>query len=288
MEDIMILDVLTDSLIDTVKLLPFLFLTYLAMEYLEHKSGEKTSDMMKNTGKGGPLLAACLGAVPQCGFSAAAAGLYSGGVITMGTLLAVFLSTSDEMLPIFISEAVAASRIFKLLGAKILMGAVSGFLLDFLMKAFSRKEEEKDIHDLCEHDHCHCERGIVRPALDHTWKVTLFIFVLTFFIGLGVEAIGRDALSSFLGNAPVLGVFLSALIGLIPNCAASVAVTELYLEGMLGAGQMMAGLLVGAGVGLLVLFRSSQHWKENAAFTAILYITGVLWGLLIEFSGVVF
>lgn len=284
----MFLDVLLDSLLDTLKLLPFLFLTYLAMEYLEHKGGEKASEMIQSTGRGGPILGALLGVVPQCGFSAAASGLYSGGVITAGTLLAVFLSTSDEMLPIFISESVAASTIGKLLLVKAAIGAVSGFLLDFLIHLFQRKEEKKDIHDLCEHDHCHCERGILRPALDHTWKVAVFILILTFVVGLGIEMIGREALTEFLTGAPVAGVFLAALVGLIPNCAASVAVTELYLQGLLGAGQMMAGLLVGAGVGLLVLFRSNQNWKENAGFTLVLYIVGVLWGLLIEFSGIAF
>ena len=285
----MFFDVLLDALLDTVRLLPFLFLTYLLMEYLEHKTGQKSARMMGRAGKLGPLLGAAAGAVPQCGFSAAAASLFSGGVITLGTLLSIFLSTSDEMLPILISEAVAIPVILKILAAKAAIGAATGFIVDLLIR---RKPDQhghhKDIHDLCEHEHCHCEDGILKSALRHTIQIMLFILVISFFIGLAIEAAGEEALAGFLTGQPVFGVFLAGIIGLIPNCASSVVITELYLQGILGAGQMMAGLLVGAGVGILVLFRTNRSLKENLKVTAALYAAGVAWGLLIELTGVVF
>lgn len=286
----MLLDVFLDALLDTARLLPFLFLTYLVMEYLEHRTGRKSARMMERAGKLGPLFGAAAGIVPQCGFSTAAASLFSGGVITLGTLLAVFLSTSDEMLPIFISKAVALPVIIKILAAKAVIGAATGFAVDLAVcrRRPSGEEHHKDIHDLCEHEHCHCENGIVWSALRHTVQIALFILILSFFIGLAMTFAGEEALAGFLTGRPVLGVFLAGIIGLIPNCASSVVITELYLQGMLGAGQMMAGLLVGAGVGVLVLFRTNRDLKENLKITCILYGIGVLWGLLFELTGVVF
>ena len=285
----MLFDVLLDALLDTVRLLPFLFLTYLLMEYLEHKTGQKSARMMGRAGKLGPLLGAAAGAVPQCGFSAAAASLFSGGVITLGTLLSIFLSTSDEMLPILISEAVAIPVILKILAAKAAIGAATGFIVDAALDCKPDQHgHHKDIHDLCEHEHCHCEDGILKSALRHTIQIMLFILVISFFIGLAIEAAGEEALAGFLTGQPVFGVFLAGIIGLIPNCASSVVITELYLQGILGAGQMMAGLLVGAGVGILVLFRTNRSLKENLKVTAALYAAGVAWGLLIELTGVVF
>ena len=284
----MLADVLLDTLKDTARLLPFLFLTYLVMEYLEHKTGEKSARMMGKSGRLGPFIGAAAGVVPQCGFSAAAASLYSGGVITVGTLLAIFLSTSDEMLPIFISEAVRVPTILKILLTKAVLGAATGFVIDLIFRRLKPREKKKDIHDLCTHEHCHCEDGVLKSALRHTVRIALFIFLISFVIGLIIEGVGEEALSGFLSSQPVLGVFLAGIIGLIPNCASSVEITELYLQGLLGAGQMMAGLLVGAGVGILVLFRTNQNLKENLKITGILYGTGVLWGLLVEGLGVVF
>jgi hypothetical protein len=283
-------EVLLDTLKDTAKLLPFLFLTYLIMEYLEHRTGGKTARFVGNAGRLGPLLGAAAGVVPQCGFSAAAASLFSGGVISVGTLLAIFLSTSDEMLPILISEAVHVSTIVKILLTKLAIGAVTGFALDLIFRNFlsSRSEKEKDIHDLCQQEHCHCQEGIWRSALRHTLQIAFFIFLVSLVIGLLIRLAGEDALAGFLTGQPVLGVFLAALIGLIPNCASSVVLTELYLQGALGSGQMMAGLLVGAGVGILVLFRTNHRMEENLKITGTLYAVGVLWGLLIEVMGVVF
>lgn len=294
----MILDVLLDTLIDTLKLIPFLFLTYLIMEYLEHKTGEKSKVVMQNSGKYGPFIGGIVGVFPQCGFSAAASSLFAGGVISVGTLLAIFLSTSDEMLPIFISESVAPATIFRILGAKVLLGAVSGFLIDFLWRSGKNKSkdvhnhhehEDKNIHDLCEHEHCNCEEdGILKSAFIHTAQIALFIFVVSFIIGLVVEVVGQEQIGSIVNTQPIVGVFLSALVGLIPNCASSVVITQLYLNGILGSGQMMAGLLVGAGVGVLVLFRTNKNTRENLSIIGMLYGLGVFWGILIETLGIVF
>ncbi len=287
------IDVLKEAALDTVKLLPFLFLTYLLMEYLEEKAQEHTIELVRRTGRLGPLVGGVAGILPQCGFSAAASSLYAGGVVTLGTLLAIFLSTSDEMLPIFISETVPAATIGRILLTKVLFAVFTGFAVDALNRLHHRKrntaQEERHIHDLCEQDHCHCEEGnIAMSALRHTLQIALFIFVISLVIGLLIGIFGEEALGGVLMNRPVVGVLLSGLVGLIPNCAASVMITELYLKGILGAGQMMAGLLVSAGVGLLVLFRTHRHVRKNLQIVGILYLCGVFWGLLIELMHIAF
>lgn len=298
----MIIDVCLDALLDTVKLVPFLFATYLLMEYLEHKTKETSKKIIKKAGRFGPLIGGTAGAFPQCGFSAAAASFYAGGVISVGTLLAIFLSTSDEMLPIFLSEAVPASVILKIVGLKAAIGAASGFLIDILWKTGSKKRKiydehhhkhrehhEKDIHDLCEKQHCHCEEGsILKSAFLHTMQIVVFIFLVSAAIGFLVEIIGQDNLGAIISSKPVFGVMLAALIGMIPNCAASVIITQLYLGGILGAGQMIAGLLAGAGVGILVLCKTNKGAKENLGIISILYATSVIWGILFEMTGIVF
>lgn len=282
------IDALIDSLVDTLKLIPFLFITYLLMEYLEHHTASKITGLLARMGKAGPLFGGLFGIVPQCGFSASAASLYSGGVITLGTMLAVFLSTSDEMLPIFISEQVAPTRILSILGTKAVFGIISGLLVDAVLRHTRwRDKGDKNIHDLCIEEHADYESdekgGIFRAALTHTVNIVIFIFVITLVLTLLVDAIGQNRIASFLNAIPILGVFLAALIGLIPNCGASVALTQLYLAGMMSVGQMMAGLLVGAGVGLLVLFRTNHHHlRENIKITVLLYCIGVLWGIILE------
>lgn len=279
-----IADILAESFLDTVRLLPFLFLTYLVMEYLEDRAEEKTTETIRKAGRFGPLCGALLGLLPQCGFSAAASGLYAGGVITAGTLMAVFLSTSDEMLPILLSESVPFSVIGRILLAKMVIGALTGLGLDAVLSLLRRKglhTEARHIHDLCEQDDCRCEEGsIFLSALRHTAKVIFFIFVITFGAGLLIGGIGEEAFASFLTARPAAGVFLSALIGLIPNCGASVTITELYLKGFLSGSQMLAGLLTGAGVGLPVLYRNHRRIKEDLLLTCLLYASGVFWGLL--------
>lgn len=282
-----LLDALIDTLLDTLKVAPFLFLIYLFMEFIEHKAGDKTKDFISKSGKFGPLLGGLLGAVPQCGFSAACSGLYAGGVITMGTLLAVFLSTSDEMLPILLTGGFPVLSILKIIGVKVLFGALLGFIVDIIVRTKS-DSEHKSIHDMCEHDHCHCEKGIFRSALHHFLEIILYLFIFTLAINIAVGFVGEDNLAKIFVSVPVVGNMISALIGLIPNCAASIVITDLYLSGVISSGVMMSGLLVGAGVGLAVLFKSNRNLKQNVLITVILYVVGVLLGTLIDVFGIVF
>lgn len=287
-----LLESLLDTVKDTVTLIPFLFITYLVMEWLERKTEEQSVALLSRIGKFGPLVGAGVGIIPQCGFSAAAASLYSGGVISLGTVLAVFLSTSDEMVPIFISSAVSPGVIGRLLAAKFAIALITGIAADLIIRVINYTfRTHKHIHDLCEQDNCGCEDeegGIIHSALVHTLKITVFIFLISLVISLLVGFIGERAIASFLTGIPVLGVLLAGLIGLIPNCAASVVITQLYLEGLLTAGQMMTGLLVGAGVGILVLIRTNRHPGENAKVIGVLYASGVAWGLLIDLLGITF
>lgn len=278
------LDFILDALLDTIKLLPFLYLTYLGMEYLEHKLEGKTGVLIRKAGRFGPLYGGLLGVVPQCGFSAAAANLYAGRLVTLGTLLAVFLSTSDEMLPIMISRQTPAGVVLKILGLKALIGVGAGFLIDLLCRRRDRAQEDGDaIHAICTDEHCHCEHGnIFLSALRHTANIALFIAVFSLLINAALYFMGEDALSSLLLSRPALSVFLSALVGLIPNCAASVAITTLYLDGLLSFGAMMAGLLVSAGVGLLVLFRIHRNARENGKIVLLLYCIGIACGGLLD------
>lgn len=280
----MILDVLCDTLIDALRLLPFLFLAYLVMESLEHWTGGKMQEAVKKSGKAGPVIGSLLGVFPQCGFSAAAANLYAGGIITMGTLIAVFLSTSDEMLPIMISENVPLSMLGKILFLKMIFALAAGFLVDF----FFRKSTEMQIEHLCERHHCHCERGIWRSAFHHTWKIFLYIIVVSLILNFAIALIGEETLAALVRGRPALSLFLAALVGMIPNCASSVILTQLYLSGVVSAGALMAGLLSGSGVGFLVLLRVNEDRKENLQIFAFLYVIGVGVGALIQLLGVAF
>ncbi len=277
--------IIAHSLEDTLKLIPFLFLTYLVMEYLEHKTEEQTRRIVQKAGKWGPVIGGVAGVVPQCGLSAAASGLYAGRVITLGTLLAIYLSNSDEMLPIFLSnmnsDLVTPGMIGGILAIKAAVGILAGFVIDLCSRG--KREEQEHIHELCEQEHCHCERGIVRSALVHTLQITFFILLITLCLNLVLHLGGEDIVAEFLLNRPVLGPILAGLVGFIPNCAASVAVTQLYLEGALGLGAMMSGLLVSTGVGVLVLFRVNHHRLENLKIAALLYLIGVSVGILLEF-----
>lgn len=240
--------------------------------------------VVRKSGKAGPAIGGVLGIFPQCGFSAAAANLYAGRIITMGTLIAVFLSTSDEMLPIMISENVAADMIGKLLLIKVLFAVAAGFLVDALF----RKKEEPQIEHLCERQHCHCERGIWRSALSHTWRIFLYIVAVTLILNFAIALVGEETLAAVVLDKPVLGLFAAALVGMIPNCASSVVLTQLYLSGVLGAGALTAGLLSGSGVGFLVLLRVNENRKENLRIFGLLYVLGVVGGALIQILGVQF
>jgi hypothetical protein len=279
-------DAILDSLIDTVKLIPFLLITYIIMEFIEHKTSHKTKDAIKKSGHFGPLIGGILGVVPQCGFSAAASSLYSARIITLGTLIAVFLSTSDEMLPILISEAVDVRIILSILGIKLVIAVVVGFIIDlFFRKKFETSEDEPEIKDLCEHEHCHCEHGIFKSALKHTINITLYIFIISLVLNIIIYFIGEDNLAHILNSTPVIGPIIASLVGLIPNCASSVIITQLYLSNVLNFATMIAGLLVNTGVGLLILFRTNKDLKENIKITVLLFAIGVIFGIIFDLIG---
>lgn len=280
----MIQEVIYDSCIDSIRLLPFLFLTYLAMESLEHWTGSRMQEIIRRSGKAGPAIGSVLGIFPQCGFSTVAANLYAGRIITMGTLVAVFLSTSDEMLPIMISENVNVSVIAKILFCKILFALIAGFLVDF----FFRKKTEPQIEHFCEHHHCHCEKGILSSAVNHTWRIFIYILVVSLVLNFAIAWVGEETLASLVLDQPILGLFAAALVGMIPNCASSVILTQLYLGGVLNAGALMAGLLSGSGVGFLVLLRVNDDKKENLQIFGILYAAGVAAGAVTMLLGVRF
>lgn len=282
-------DILMDTILDSVKLLPFLFITYLLMETLEHKTGEQVQKKIRTAGKFGPVWGGLLGVIPQCGFSTAASSLYAGRVITLGTLMAIYLSTSDEMLPILISEAVSVETIVKILAVKVAIAIVSGLFIEFVYVGIMKKrEQEMDIHVVCEEEHCHCEDGIVVSALKHTFKIFVFIMIISLVLNILIAVIGEEALEGIFSGAPVIGEMLAALVGLIPNCASSVVITKLYLDGIIGVGAMMSGLLVNAGVGILVLFRLNRNVKQNLGIIGVMYGISVFWGVVLELVGVVF
>ena len=330
-----ILDILADAAMDTIRLIPFLLVVYLILEWLEHKAGSKTRDAVLRAGVAGPFVGGLFGVFPQCGFSAVGATLYAGRVITLGTLFAVFLSTSDELLPLMIAEAAPPEKIAAILAAKAVIGIAMGFLIDAILRARHAKQEPIAIHKLCEQDKCacagecktcsenpqltyehevalakctcehhkqgkQCEKkehqhahdhthpNIMRSACIHTIQVSLFIFVVSIILGAAFEFAGDDALASLFSVNPALTVFLSALVGLVPNCAASVGIAQLYLEGVLGCAAAMSGLLTSAGVGLLVLCRSNRKPKQNVRIIITLYAIGVFWGLLFLALGISF
>ena len=268
---------------DSLKILPFLFITYLVMEVLEKKAGEKTNLWLEKAGKAGPIAGGILGVIPQCGMSTAASNLYAGRIISVGTLIAIYLSTSDEMLPIMISRSVDTMIIVKILVIKVVFAMIAGFLIDFAYRIMKKEEhQEMKIHDFCEHEHCHCEDGVLKSALRHTVQIFLFVFLITVALNIGVEVIGEERLADFILNKPILGPVLAGMIGLLPNCAASVVITQMFLDGLMSFGTMMAGLLVGAGVGILVLLRVNEDRTESFKIIGALYSVGVLGGIFLN------
>ncbi len=276
---------------DTVKLVPFLFITYILMEYIEHRMKEKTRHMIEHSGRVAPLFGGLIGIFPQCGFSAVASSLYAGRIITAGTLLAVLLSTSDEMIPVLLSSQIEAGRIIRILCLKVGIAVICGFLLDHYMNQKKKKdhgndeikeETHIDVEHMCQHEKCHCEKGIFRSAVYHTMTIFLFIYLVTLGLDTMIHLFGQDTLADIILNKPVIGHAVSALVGLIPNCASSVVITQLYVEGAMTAGAMISGLLAGSGVGILVLFRVNDHIKENFKILLLLYGIGVLAGILLD------
>lgn len=281
------IDVVIDTLIDSVKLLPFLFVTYIIMEYLEHKTSNKVKSAIQKSGKFGPLIGGLLGTIPQCGFSVAATNLYATRIINIGTLLAVYLATSDEMIPIMISEGIPIITIIKILGIKLIIAVIVGFLINLIIQTRKNTEEEK-IVDLCEKEHCDCEHGILKSALKHTVNIFVFIVIIIFIINMIVYFIGEENIANFLQANPVLAPVLASLIGLLPNCASSVILTQLYVQNVISVSTMIAGLLVGAGVGLAVLFKMNKKLKENIEIVVLLVVIGTLSGIILQMLGINF
>jgi len=279
-------EVVWHGFIDTLKLVLFLFLTYLLMEFIEHKASDKVRITMSKAGSLGPVIGGLFGAVPQCGFSAAAANLYTGRVITLGTLIAVFLSTSDEMLPILIAGNIKISNVLLIMLYKCVVGIAMGFAIDLALRLMKVKKEDIDIDRICDNDGCHCERGIVRSACHHTISVSLFILAVTLLINTLVFFVGYEALSSSVFSVPVLSHILCAAVGLIPNCASSVALTQLAISGVISAGAMMSGLFAGAGVGVLILFRMNKRPRENVLIVGLLLTIGVIFGIFADLFGI--
>ena len=363
----LLIDILLDAGKDTLSLVPFLLVTYLALETLEHVAGDRVNGAIKRAGAAGPVVGSLLGIVPQCGFSAMAATLYAGRVVTLGTLVAVFLSTSDEMLPLLLAEQVPVQTVAMLLASKALIALVTGFIVDAAIRGLRRNARAHaairrtvlgtaanpahvncahddhtggdiidevaeagvsadHIHELCERDHCGCdddedEHGhghdhghnhdhghadehdhhhghdhghshegvhvlsIIRSAISHTVQVSVFIFLVTLILVAVLETFGESAIEQFLRGNETLAVLGSALVGLIPNCSASVVITQLYLEGALQLAPMLAGTLISAGVGYLVLFRTNRSARENALFLVMMYVIGAGWGLVLSAFG---
>lgn len=357
----LLIDILLDAGKDTLSLVPFLLVTYLALETLEHVAGDRVNGAIKRAGAAGPVVGSLLGMVPQCGFSAMAATLYAGRVVTLGTLVAVFLSTSDEMLPLLLAEQVPVQTMAMLLASKALIALVTGFIVDAAIRGLRRNvrahaairrtvlgtaanpahvncahddhtggdiiDEVAEagvsadhIHELCERDHCGCDEdeddhghdhshdhghadkhehhhdhghshegapilSIIRSAISHTVQVSVFIFLVTLILVAVLETFGESAIEQFLRGNETLAVLGSALVGLIPNCSASVVITQLYLEGALQLATMLAGTLISAGVGYLVLFRTNRSARENAVFLVMMYVIGASWGLILSAFG---
>ena len=281
-------EIISHTLLDTLKIVPFLFLTYLFMEFLEHKSGDLATNMLKTSGKIGPLVGAFLGAFPQCGFSAAAAGLYTGRIITTGTLIAIWLSTSDEMLPILVSGGAPFALIIKIILFKITVGMTAGFVIDLVSSMIrKRKNSPTDspcIEELCEREGCRCNEHFFISALRHTLSITVFVLLFTFILNLVIHGVGEDKLASIVLVRPIIGNLLAAIVGLIPNCAASIVLTELYLGGVISIGSMLSGLLVGAGVGVALLFRNNRPLRDTLRIVFILWLVGVATGILTDIT----
>lgn len=263
------LDVLSESFVDTVKMLPFLFLAYLFIEYVEHRHGERIEAVLESSGRWGAIPAALLGCVPQCGFSAIASNFYASRVISLGTLIAVFLATSDEAVPLLVSMPAYWDKLVLLMVIKVLYAIAVGLVLDFVLRGvlprslrggYTGNADEIDCHETHDDEEGH-QRPIWQAALRHTLEIFAFIFLFSVLFGLIVEGVGEDVFADFLGQMGFFQPVFSALVGLIPNCAASVLLTQLYVEGALRFSSLVAGLCTGAGVGLAVLWRANPSWK---------------------------
>lgn len=274
-----IIDVILDALIDSVKVLPFLFAVYLLIEYIEHRSADKLGKALQKMGPFGAVGGSILGAIPQCGFSVVASNLYTGRLISMGTLVAVYLSTSDEALPLMISNPKFAGKLWVLILIKTIVGIAAGIIVDTVLKLLGRHQCDEPFKDLCED--CDCKHhGILHSALHHTLHIILFILIINLVLGFVMEFAGVETVKKLMMTDSILQPFIAGIVGFIPNCAASVALTQLYMEGVVSFGALVSGLCTGAGLGILVLFKTNKHVKENLCIMAILYVTAIIAGFV--------
>ena len=272
-------DIVIDTLIDGVKLIPFLFIAFLIIELIEHKLSNRNKDLITKTGKFGPMFGSILGMFPQCGFSVFATNLYVTRIVSLGTLISIYLSTSDEMLPILLSENVEIGLIIKILLIKLFIGMVSGFIIDFILRKKESKVEAD--YEICHEENCHCKEHLLLSVIKHTIHITLFLMIISFLLNCLLEYTGILDTNNIIANNP-FSVFVTSLIGLIPNCGASVMITTLYLKNIISFASMISGLLTGSGVALLVLFRSNKKLSENILILSLVYFIGVGAGLIVE------
>lgn len=275
-------EILLDTFIDSIKLLPFLFVTFLIMEYLEHRFSNKSNNIINKKNKFGPIIGSILGAFPQCGFGVSATNLYAARIITLGTLISIYLSTSDEMLPVLISEKSDFSLIASILIIKVIIGMVCGLIIDFIIK----QKEESKIEDFCLDKHCDCSHGILKSSIKHTINIIIFIFIISLILNIFISYYSDEELKKIFLKNSVFSPFLASLIGLIPNCAASIILIELFLKKIISFGTVLAGLLSSSGVSLLVLFKTNKKLKENIIILLLVYFIGVIFGLIFNFIGI--
>ena len=281
-----LMDILIDALSETLSLFPYLFLTYLLMEYLEHKMTRRSMIYIRRAKQYGSVVGSFLGLVPQCGFSIAAANLYATGVITLGALIAVFLSTSDEMVPLLISGGVGGIFIAKVLSMKLTFALLAGVLIDaFLPDKFVKRKNDPDIEAFCKREKCKCDNkeNIFKSAFNHTEKIILVIFFFSLVIDFAFKFGGQETVQQALVHMPLLSKFIAAGIGLIPSCYPSVLLTQLYLDHVISAGAMIAGTLSNAGLGFLVLYKVNANQQENLRILGLMYALGVTFGIISEF-----
>ncbi len=271
-------EIIIDTLVDSLKLLPFLFVAFFIIELIEHKLDKKNKDLIAKNTKFGPTIGALLGLVPQCGFSVMATNLYVTRIISLGTLIAIYLSTSDEMIPILLADGSSFKTIALILSIKFIIGMLSGYFIDLFLR---KQKKPKEDYEICENENCHCEKSLLVSSLIHTLKILVFLIIITFILNVLFEYVGNDALTNIFMKNSVFGPFLTSLIGLIPNCGSSIIISKLYLEGMISLGATISGLLTGSGVALLVLFRTNKNLKENLLILMLVYLIGALSGIII-------
>lgn len=270
------------SLQDIIPVVPFLFCAFLLIELFEHKFSPKAKKRLEKSTKAGPLIGSFLGILPQCGFSVLATNLYITRIISLGTLISVYLTTSDEMLAILISNQAPLSVIIKILITKFVIGLIAGFIIDIFIR---RHKKPKDFK-ICEEEECHChQENLLLSSMTHTLKTLLFIFIVTFLLNTITEIYGLDFLEKIFFKDSLLSIPLASLVGLIPNCAGSILLTELYINNAISFASLIAGVSASSGLGLLILFKNNKNFKENLFILALIYFISVASGIIIHILG---